>query len=74
MPRLLSLYSMMEEEVEELCGDLGLGPDGARGLEPDRVQDLGMSDAEARAVLEAFHDCLNSDEEVRSYVLSQWED
>ena len=67
---LLSLYSMMEEEMEEFCGDLGLGPAGARGLEPDRVQDLGMSDAEARAVLEAFHDCVNSNEEVRSYFLS----
>ena len=67
---LLSLYSMMEEEMEEFCGDLGLGPAGARGLEPDRVQDLGMSDAEARAVLEAFHDCLNSYEEVKSYFFS----
>ena len=69
----LSLYSMMEEELEELCGDLGLEPAGARGLEPDRVQDLGMSEAEARAVLESFYDCLNSGEKVKSYFLSQLE-
>ena len=42
------------------------------GLESGSVQDLSMSDAEARAAVEAFYDCVNSDEEVRSYLLSQW--
>ena len=60
---MLSLLGTMEDE---LCGDMDLESDG--------IQDLGMNDAEARAAVEAFYDCLNSDEEVRSFFLSQVED
>ena len=65
-PEGASMLSLLSTELEEFCGDVG--------LESGSFQDLSMSDAEARAVLEAFYDCVNSDEEVRSYFLSLVED
>ena len=64
-PEGASMLSLLGTMEDELCGDMGLESDG--------IQDLGMSDAEARVAVEAFYDCLNSDEEVRSFFLSQVE-
>ena len=58
-PEYALMFSLFSGVSDGLCG----------GLTPVPADDLGMSDPEVKGRLGEFYDCLESDEEFRSFFL-----